>query len=90
MNKNKTTHDAYLVRFELSSKDGTMMFANVVKPDECGDVAFQVYEVADKAWLDEHNLFLGDNYEAYQLNNKWEVGLKGKGESKSDIDTNLD
>ena len=82
MSRKRIEHDAYLVRFELSSKDGAMMFTNVIKPDELGDAAFQVYKVADKAWLDEHSLFLGDSYEDYQLNGKWEVELKGEGRNE--------
>ena len=65
----------YLVKFSVSS-DSNIIPVGLVKPDMKGDARFEIYQVADEAWVRKH--FHKDTYlDHMELNDKWEVQLFG-------------
>lgn len=65
----------YLVRFSFSS-DSTMAPVGLVRPDFKGDARFDVYRVADEAWVRE-NFDKDIDLDRMELNDKWETQLFG-------------
>ena len=65
----------YLVKFSFSS-NSTMVPVGLVRPNLTGDARFEVYKVADEAWVREN--FNKDIYlDGMELNDKWEIQLFG-------------
>lgn len=65
----------YLVKFSFSS-DSTMVPVGLVRPNLTGDARYDVYKVADEAWVRKN--FHKDIYlDGMELNDKWEVQLFG-------------
>lgn len=65
----------YLVKFSISS-DSTTVPVGLVKPDGKGDARYEVYKVADEAWV--RKKFHKDiNLDNMELNDKWEIQLFG-------------
>lgn len=65
----------YLVKFSFSS-DSTMVPVGLVRPNKTGDARFDVYKVADEAWVRKN--FCEDIYlDDMELNDKWEIQLFG-------------
>lgn len=65
----------YLVKFSFSS-DSTIIPVGLVRPDIKGDAHFEVYKVADEAWVRKtfpKNICL----DKMELNDKWETQLFG-------------
>lgn len=67
----------YLVRFSFSS-DSTMIPMGLVRPDLKGDARFEIYKVADEAWV-RKNFPKDINLDRMELNDKWEIQLFGGG-----------
>lgn len=65
----------YLVKFSFSS-DSTMVPVGIVRPTLTGDARFEVYKVADEAWV-RKNFNKDINLDRMELNDKWEVQLFG-------------
>lgn len=70
----------YLVKFSISS-DSTMIPVELVKPDTNGDAKFEVYKVADEAWV-RKNFHKDINLEKMELNDKWKTQLFGGEDDK--------
>lgn len=65
----------YLVKFTVSS-DSTMVPVGLVRPTMTGDARFEVYKVADEAWVRKN--FNKDIYlDKMELNDKWKIQLFG-------------
>ena len=65
----------YLVKFSFSS-DSTMVPVGLVRPNLTGDARFEIYKVADEAWV--RKAFNKDIYlDGMELNDKWEIQLFG-------------
>ena len=65
----------YLVKFSVSS-DSTMVPVGLVRPTLTGDARFEIYKVADEAWV--RKAFNKDiNLDRMELNDKWETQLFG-------------
>lgn len=65
----------YLVKFSFSS-DSTMVPVGLVKPTLTGDARFELYKVADEAWV--RKAFNKDiNLDNMELNDKWRIQLFG-------------
>ena len=65
----------YLVKFNFSS-DSTMVPTELIKPNMTGDARFEVYKVADEAWV-RKNFNKDINLDNMELNDKWEIQLFG-------------
>lgn len=65
----------YLVKFSFSS-DSTMVPVGLVRPSITGDARFEVYKVADEAWL-RKNFHEDISLDNMELNDKWEIQLFG-------------
>lgn len=65
----------YLVKFSVSS-DSTIVPVGLVKPDIKGDARFEIYQVADEAWV-RKNFHKDINLDHMELNDKWEIRLFG-------------
>lgn len=65
----------YLVKFSLSS-ESTMVPVGLVRPNVTGDARFEVYKVADEAWV-RKNFNKDINLDRMELNDKWECQLFG-------------
>lgn len=65
----------YLVKFSFSS-DSTMVPVGLVRPNITGDARFEVYKVADEAWV-RKNFREDISLDGMELNDKWECQLFG-------------
>lgn len=65
----------YLVKFSFSS-DSHMVVRGLVRPTLTGDARFEVYKVADEAWV-RKNFHKDINLEKMELNDKWKTQLFG-------------
>lgn len=65
----------YLVKFVISS-DSTMVPVGLVRPTLTGDARFEVYKVADEAWV-RKNFNKDINLDKMELNDKWKIQLFG-------------
>lgn len=65
----------YLVKFSFSS-DSTMTPVGLVKPSLTGDAQFEVYKVADEAWV-RKNFHEDIDLDDMELNDKWKIQLFG-------------
>lgn len=65
----------YLVKFSVSS-DSTMVPVGLVRPSITGDARFEIYKVADEAWVRE-NFNKDINLDHMELNDKWVCQLFG-------------
>lgn len=65
----------YLVKFTVSS-DSTIVPVGLVRPTFTGDARFEVYKVADEAWV-RKNFNKDINLDKMELNDKWETQLFG-------------
>ena len=65
----------YLVKFSFSS-DSTMVPVGLVRPNLLGDARFEIYQVADEAWV-RKNFNKDTNLDGMELNDKWETQLFG-------------
>ena len=65
----------YLVKFSFSS-DSTIVPIGLVRPNLTGDARFEVYKVADEAWV-RKNFHKDINLERMELNDKWVTQLFG-------------
>ena len=65
----------YLVKFSFSS-DSTMVPVGLVRPNLTGDTRFEIYKVADEAWV-RKNLNKDIYLDGMELNDKWEIQLFG-------------
>lgn len=65
----------YLVKFSFSS-DSTMVPVGLVRPNLTGGARFEVYKVADEAWV-RKNFNKDINLDGMELNDKWEIQLFG-------------
>lgn len=65
----------YLVKFSFSS-DSTMVPVGLVRPTITGDARFEIYQVADEAWV-RKNFHKDINLKDMELNDKWECQLFG-------------
>lgn len=65
----------YLVKFSLSS-DSTIVPVGLVKPTLTGDAHFEIYKVADEAWV-RKNFNKDINLDHMELNDKWKIQLFG-------------
>lgn len=65
----------YLVKFSISS-DSSMVPVGIVRPNLTGDARFEIYKVADEAWVRKNfnkDICLDD----MELNDKWIIQLFG-------------
>lgn len=65
----------YLVKFSVSS-NSTIVPVGLVKPTITGDARFDIYKVADEAWV-RKNLNKDIDLDEMELNDKWKVELLG-------------
>lgn len=65
----------YLVKFSVSS-NSTMVPVGLVRPSITGDARFEVYKVADEAWV-RKNFNKDINLDGMELNDKWKIQLFG-------------
>ena len=54
-----------------------MVPVGLVRPDIQGDAQFEIYKVADEAWV-RKNFHEDINLDYMELNDKWEVQLFGE------------
>lgn len=69
----------YLVKFSFNSEEEAKTIVSLVAPNMLGDAGFEVYAVADEAWVKQN---MGENLdlENKALNDKWAVQLEGDNE----------
>jgi hypothetical protein len=53
-----------------------MVPVGLVRPNNLGDARFEVYKVADEAWV-RKNFDKDTNLDNMELNDKWEIQLFG-------------